>query len=283
MSHIPLTSAFKTPAFYSSAAKLCKGSEQAMIYGWRHCGYYQVSHVLDGIHDGPLKKTLNYLAGDPTLAANNDFVTTLEGRNVNLIDYDPTERHLSRKCKAAITDIVLENYKRQKEGLPLIPIIFCIDITDNPQPYSIEKICSKDSKINGQVTHKELRRAYKLCTHPNPKIRAIALQTFKFAKISVDLKVIVVLENEVVVLEQIPAPWAASTESPEKVSSKFAACWEARKKDSKSTPKPNKYDWSKQLEKQVAHYDRVSRLQASMVSQALQTKQRLDTLKLRHV
>ncbi len=247
-----------------------------MVYGWKHCGYYQVSHVLDADNGGPLKKTLNYLAGDPTLPANNDFVTTLEGRNVNLIDYDSTERHLTRKCKTAITDIVLENYKRQKERLPIIPIIFCIDITDNPQPYSIEKICSKDSKINGQVTHKELRRAFKLCTHPNPKIRDIALQTFKFAKINVDL-------NGAVTLEQLPSPWAASKESPEKASSKFAACWEARKKDSKSKPKPENQDWSQQLEKQVARYDRVSRLQAGMASQALQTKQRLDNLKLRNV
>ena len=277
-SHIPPKSAFMSPEFQDSLCSISKGSDQVMIYGWSHCAYYEINYATKGVISScildsnlsfPIKKLFrNFIGGDP--AANTELATTLEGRKINLIDYNSTsEKKLSRQCKTAIANIVLENYKRQKEGLPLIPVIFAIDITDNPHPYSIEKICSKASRINGQVTHKELRRAYKLCTHPNPKIRAIALQTFKFVKVCV--------KDKAPTLEKIPAPWD-SIESPKKVSSKFAACWETRKKDSTSTPKHENFDWSQQLEKHIARYDRVSRIQAAMTKHALQTKQHLDTL-----
>ena len=251
-----------------------------MIYGWSHCGYYELTYGTTGAIEKasdsdspcPIKKLHRYyVATDPGLY--NPLAITLEGRKMNLIGFDSDfdkDQYLGRKCKTAITDIVLENYKRKKEGLPLIPIVFAIDITGNPQPYSIDKICSKKSKINKQVTHKEIRRAYKLCTHPNPHVRAIALETFKFVKVCV--------KDKAPTLEQIPAPWGTTVESPEKVSAKFAAFWEERRQNTTSKPKPDKHNWSKQLEQQMARYDRVSRLQTAMVGQALQTKSRLDIL-----
>ena len=223
--------AYRTHSFRDSLSKICKGSDQAMIYGWRHCGYYLMSSGIEFDYQGPIKKAYKYAVGDRTDPTIGEVVTTLEGRRMNLIDYDTSEKELSRTCKTALANVVLENYKRQKEGLPLIPIIFCIDITNNKQPYSIEKICSKEAKLNGQITHRELRRAYKLCTHPNPKIRAIALQTFKFTKLCVS--------TVALSLEQIPAPWGTSVESPEKVSSTFASDWQARKKNPNPNPSPN--------------------------------------------
>ena len=269
---IPITRSFNTPAFHASVSMICQGSDQAMVYGWKHCGYTLVESAIqdnsDNVSHNSIKKTYDFNAGDP-LDHGSVLVTTAEGRKINLIDYDAPEYNVNRMCKTGITNVVLENYKRQKEGLSLIPVLFVIDITGNPHPYSSQMLCSKEPKINAQVTHKELRRAFKLCTHPNPKIRRIALETFKFIKI--DIK-----ENGTPIPEQIPAPWGTSVESPEKVSSTFVSYWQARHRVSRSKPKPEKYDWSKQLEKHIARYDRVSHMQAAMASQALQTKQRLD-------
>ena len=277
-STVPTASEFRTRAFQNSLSQVAKGSNQVMIYGWGHCGYdkmttgTEAASVFD--RNSSIKRVFSFKLGNPLFSEYlTDSVTTLEGRRMNLLDYargEGQQKSTSRKCKTAITNVVLENYKRQKEGLSLIPVIFAIDISNNPKPCKSAYICSKDSKTNDQVTHKEIRRAYKLCTHPNPKIRAIALQTFKFAKVSI--------RSHGVTLQQIAAPWAASVESPEKVSSTFDAYWQARKRVSRSKPKPEKYDWSKQLEKHIARYDHINHMQAAMVSQALQTKQRLEHL-----
>lgn len=253
-----------------------------MIYGWGHCGFYEMTNATDAaIIDvrptrslRPLKRLFAWDLGKrPVHKLATSTVTSLEGRRMNLIDYDYSKgglKETSRKCKTALTNLVLENYKRQQEGLPLIPIVFAIDITKNPKPCRSRNICSKMPGVNGQVTHKELRRAYKLCSHPNPKIRAIALQTFKFVKVKI--------VKDRVTLEQIPAPWATSVNSPGKVSSTFDACWKARKKSSASKPKPEKYDWRKQLESQTSRFDRLHQLKAFMAKSAIQTKRRLDEI-----
>lgn len=253
---VPSLSAFTTPEFQGSLATVCKGSDQAIIYGWRQCGFDKIAMVInseasDPESGCPFKKAFTWTVGDPKIPEDShDEVTTVEGRKMNLIPYEPTDspqKNIDRMCKTALTDIILENYKRQQEGLPLIPIVFCIDITDNPRPTSIQKIASKEDGFNKQTTHKELRRALKLCTHPKEKIRTIALQTFKFVKVWT--------HGDTATLEQVPAPWA-SWESPDKMSPAFAACWASRKANSVSEPKPANYNWRQQLEKQIAEYDR---------------------------
>ena len=281
MTHISEAS-FKTPEFQNSLCEITKGGNQVMIYGWGHCGFYEMIIATDAaIEDArrstsirPIKRLFAFDLGKrPVHKLSTSAITSLEGRRMNLIDYDYSKgglKETSRQCKTALTNLVLENYKRQQEGLSLIPIVFAIDITKNPKPCRSRNICSKMSRVNDQVTHKELRRAFKLCSHPNPKIRAIALQTFKFVKVNV-------LKDRVT-LEQIPAPWATSVNSPGKVSSTFAACWKARKKSSASKPKHEKYDWRKQLESQTSRYDRLNQLKALMAKSAIQTKRRLDEI-----
>lgn len=271
--------AFESPEFQNSLHKVGKGSDQTMIYGWAHCCYYVMKDFTERAiaqKSSPIKKIYSYGVGKPNVSDQDvGKVTTLEGRRMNLLKSKTSLdvlKNTYRECKTAITNVVLENYKRQQEGLPLIPIVFAIDITKNPRPTNVQNICSKYYKLNKQITHKEIRRAYKLCSHPNPKIRAIACQTFKFVKVCMDT-------NGSATLEQIPAPWADSIDSPHRDSYAFTSSWKARKKESSSAPKPDKYNWRKQLEKQVACYDRASRLQATMIKHALQTKQRLDTLR----
>jgi hypothetical protein len=260
---VPSLSAFTTPEFQGSLAFICKGSDQAMIYGWRQCGFDKIgmainSEASDPESGCPFKRSFNWTVGDPKISEGClDEVTTVEGRKMNLIPYEPTDspqKNIDRMCKTALTDIVLENYKRQQEGLPLIPIVFCIDITDNPRPTSIQKIASKEDGFNKVTTHKELRRALKLCTYPSEKILDIALQTFKFVKVCT--------KDDSATLEQVPAPWAAFVESLDKISPAFAVCWDARKTLSASEPKSETYNWRQQLEKQIAEYDR-ARAQAT--------------------
>jgi hypothetical protein len=138
---------------------------------------------------------------------------------------------------------LLENMKRIQEKLPVIPVLFCIDIDDNPKPLSIETLCSKQKNMNRQITHKELRRAYKLSTHENPAIRQAAAETFRFVKLAYWK------EEGTYFLKQIAAPW----DSP-----KFASCWAARKKQSTSKPKPAETNWRKSLDKEVSKHKAAS-------------------------
>lgn len=221
-----------------SVMSICKGANQVMVYGWSHCNYVFAAEVISmattiSFLNFPIKKVHNHLIGDPD---SRDRRTTHEGRKLNLIAYDKSDytHGIGRMCKTAITNLVLENYKRAKEGLPLIPVLFCIDIVNNPKPWSIQNICSKAPENNKQITHKELRRAFKLCHLENEEIRRIARETFKFVKVG---------EKG---LEAIDAPWA----SPD-----FARYFSIRKTLSNSKPKTDSYNWSKQLIAQIAVYD----------------------------
>lgn len=249
---LPSLASLVSHEFQSSLTAICKESNQAVIYGVHHCSYSKVALAINLINSEPgstlpVKKSFVCSLGNPE--GFDVDVTTLEGRKMNLLEFDQTStlsKNTSRVCKTALTDVVLENYKREQEGLSLIPVLFCIDITDNPRPFSPAAILSKASGLNEQYTHKEFRRAFKLCTHPKADVRRIAQQTFKFVKVCV--------QKDACTLEQIPAPWASTVEAPEKVSPSFAAHWRVRQSKSKSVPKSN--GWSQQLESQMKTYDR---------------------------
>jgi hypothetical protein len=134
-----------------------------------------------------------------------------------------------------MTNLVLENVKRLRMKETPIPLIFCHDIDDNPKPFKPTDMISKDPKLNAQYSHKELRRAYKLCTHENEEIRNAALATFKFVRLKN-------IGKETYALERIAAPWDAPL---------FSLSWEARKSISSSQPKSEHVNWRKQLERHV--------------------------------
>lgn len=217
--------------------EICKGSDQVMVYGWQHCGYRDVFDAIyfasqDEMRGSPIKQVYCARLGNPT-----NKEKTLEGRDLCVLSYAPTKnrrQETGRRCKTALTNLVIENAKRLKAGLPVIPLLFCIDIVENQRPLRKENICSKEKFFNDQITHKELRRAYKLSTHENPLIRRAAEETFRFVKVAKN--------EEIFFLERARAPWT---------SPKFRELWDARKKLSQSKPKPDKYDWRKQVEKEI--------------------------------
>jgi|SRR5579885_1744434 len=160
-----------------------KGTNQIMIYGLSHCLYKDVqSQILDMTDDDhfPIRDVYNWLVGRPDSLAS--MTSTLEGRNMNVIRYVPTDKmpqNISRPCKAALTDLVLENCKRYQEGLPIIPLGFVIDIDDNPEPVTAEEILSSNPK---HITPFELRHLNKLMHHKDPTIALIARATVVFLK-----------------------------------------------------------------------------------------------------
>lgn len=244
-----------------SFIEICNGSGQAMVYGWDHCGYDFVTNYIESEAESdhfPIQRVFNFTAGD--FAANASYCTTLEGRKFNVIKFDRMEaeenpdhrnhiecilkeldsrRSLQRQCKTAITNLVLENYKRNQEGLPLIPVFFVIDIDGNPKPLRIDHMTSKDDRFNDQFTHKELRRAFKLCTHENASIAKVACETFKFIKLKH-------LGENIWDAELTKAPWADT---------QFAVYWKQRKQLSNPTLDNSELNWRNQLASEISRYE----------------------------
>lgn len=226
---------------------LPEGTNQIMVYGWAHCKYQDVECFIREMAEDreiPIRKVFNNSIGCSPDAFLSSYATTLESRQLNILAFEEpsTDRQATaRQCKTALTNLVLENYKRMKDGLPVIPLLFCIDIDGNPKPWSIETITSKEESCNKQITHKELRRAYKLCTHENSKIRDAAKATFCFIKLKY-------LGDKTYALEPTASPWEDSRA--------FGECWEARKAKSKTSSKSDASSWDKQFKAHVAAYER---------------------------
>lgn len=175
---------------YSTLNNIISESKQVMVYGWLDCNYKDLIEDLKK-EDSPIKRVFDFSIGRP-----NNFYTTLEERSFEQINPIPLirkkispEKDGAQYCKAGITNLILENYKREKIGLPLIPLIFCVDIDDNSHHNNSVTLSSKEDKYNRLITHKELRRCYKLCKELESseglcEIAKIAQKTIKFVKLT---------------------------------------------------------------------------------------------------
>src|SRR5437763_1694118 len=123
-----------------SVKKVCGKSEEVMVYGWKHCGYSQLSTRLEQ-PDSPIKRVFDWSLGSMDTAIKTpDKATTLEGRKIEQVPVPDMKKFASRRkendcarfCKLGLTNIVLENYKRLKENKALIPILFVFDRDNNP-------------------------------------------------------------------------------------------------------------------------------------------------------
>lgn len=161
-------------------------ADQVMVYGFQHCRYTQVTQALEE-ESSPFKKIFDCSIGGPFVS--DKVLTTVEGRKIEQIHIPSLEqvdvvKELKQYCKAGLTNIIMENIKRSREALPLIPVLFVVDIDDNKYQLHPKTIASKEFTF---VTMGELRRAYKLCEDKklSPEVRAIAQETFKFVKTEV--------------------------------------------------------------------------------------------------
>lgn len=224
-----------------SIKKIIGNSKATMVYGFYHCEYLNLQKAL--------RKHLDFIFN---CSLGNDTSSSEEELRYNQSNggfdkkiksgSDKTSslsQSLNRMCKAGLVNLILENYKRNLAGLELIPIIFCIDTTENPHPLTSENMLSKTKKNNGFemnriTTHSELRRLYKLCHDPkiDDEIKEITQKACRFVKVA-SKKV----EKDLVEfsLEQVAPPW----EDPS-----FQAQLEARREYSAGHPKTSNKDYS---------------------------------------
>lgn len=237
-----------------SVRGICKGSDQVMVYGAKQCQYERVSEILTEMsteENPPFGKVFKWESGFPFMDA--ELRKTLEGRIMHALNFEldltnMRNSFVGRPCKNALTNLVLENYKRIEEGRAIIPLLFCIDVDKNQSQITMDGIASRDSQA---ITLRELRRAYKLCTHENPKVRKAAEETLKFIKMKL-------IGDESYAMEQIAAPWADAE--------KASDLWKARVATSRSTKKAENVNWKMQFDKHVADFDKAQKAGADGLS-----------------
>lgn len=189
----------------NSIKNILGNTNQAMVYGFAHCHYHDISKELNSKRFG--LRIFNYALGNE--AEKHETRTTHEKRV--MIQIPDRSLTIKSECKCALTNLMFENFKRSNEGLPLIPVLFCLDITNNEYPLSSENVLSKtkvlkdDLLMNDLVTHSELRRIYKLCFDKDidPRIRKIAQNAFKFVKLERSKT-----QQDKYTLIKAPAPWS---------------------------------------------------------------------------
>lgn len=243
-----------------SITNVCKGSNQAMIYGWRGCDYLDIAEALNA-PGSPLQKAFNYKIGVHKLNENEEDckkrLYTCEGRKIEQITLSlediPGENSTDetvlnnrdnvrkrRECKAALVNIVLENYKRSLEKLPPIKILFIAERANSKYAADPVAISSKEASLNGRVTHKELRRCYKLVHYSqNPDIAQIAKETIQFVKLNE--------ANGSFTLSAIDPYW----EKPE-----WKPAWEARLANPGTTP-AKATPWRQELEMRAVSFKKM--------------------------
>lgn len=216
-------------AIYNSCKKICPNTDQLMVYGWKHCKLDEITAKLKEA-GSPIKKVFTGTVGDWY----ETEAITLEGNLIERIETFPET--LRNNCKNGITNLVLENYRRTKQGLPLIPLLFCVDIDGNEYEFNSETITSKDIDLNTKFTNSELRRAYKLCTIQNSELRKIAQATIKFAKVKIQ-------KDNLLALEAILPPWS----SPD-----WQEMWTARMEQSAPQKKNH---WRERVQERIKRID----------------------------
>ncbi len=244
-----------------SIDQFCPDNE-AMVYGFEHCDFDRVRHCFGHFH---LAKDYSLRHKEISLYTNvlgydhrqeyNDLAKRMDGRKIHQINAGLTGiSELSKAvllgCKAALVNMVLENYQSQITGKKMVPIIFCIDITNNRFPLTSEDVLSKTKTIlkngttsslaNDLVTHKELRRAYKLCHDPMMplKFREVAKESFKFVRVE-EIRRDELSNLEIsITLQPTSAPWEAKNWDNQ---------WAMRKSLSHPATKKKTANWRKEV------------------------------------
>ena len=149
----------------TSLKKIIGNSKELMFYGFGYCHYLDVYENINFVREF---KSYCFLGG-----------------KFPKIEFDEGNDSLKNSCKAVITSILIENYKRTKQGLPIIPLIFCVGYAgdDNHFTLDLDKVAQR-GKVS--TTLPELRRCFKSCVEMGPEIKKIANQTIKFVQVKQD-------------------------------------------------------------------------------------------------
>lgn len=185
-----------------------------MVYGSDREGRYD--KVIDAFKKADYK-VINMFERCDTSDHMLEPALTSDDRAITVINRD---FRLGTCCKNWLNTIVAENIWREKQGLPLIPIVFSVGhqtATDkSPTMLSPSRFATRGET---SFTSKEVRRAYKLCLLD--ETRSVGVKTFKFVVAQLGEK------GEVTSLTEVPAPW----EDPS-----WQGLWEERMKTHQDAP-----------------------------------------------
>lgn len=138
------------------------------VYGFRSCFYGGIKDALD---KKKKIRTIDYKCG----YSFNKYEKCIR----EVID---NNRYIKSECKSGIVNMVLENYKREKEAKlfnkKFEPIILLFSVSREDWDINLAKLVAERNDNSEGITVSELRRCYKLCieleTNPNPELREIA-------------------------------------------------------------------------------------------------------------
>jgi len=163
-----------------------------LVYGSNHCGYSELSSMLQSAScRSELVTTYYRRASGKTPLLAHPFCTAT-------IQQESSAVHVHM-----LTQRVFANWQRTLAGKSIVPILFCIDCSDNPYPFTMQNLSS--NRGAGLFTKIEIRHGAQLCLNPqlDSRIRAMAWQSFVFIKV-------IFGEGDfspIVGLEKIRAPW----------------------------------------------------------------------------
>lgn len=192
---------------YSSVKRVVGNSQQVMFCGSVNSHSNEIAHaLLTDTEQSQIKEIFDFHIGEKSFSINK----TMEGREIEkLYVYDEKQdKIMNRQGKAAITNMLLENFKREQEGLEPIPVIFFMDENKSffGKDTTAEKMSSKEDKFNKLFINSQLRRCFKLYQElkdsDQPELRQmaeVARKMFKF--------VIVTNEKDKAVLKELPPIW----------------------------------------------------------------------------
>ena len=174
-------------------------SPQVMVYGFGYCKHLQLIYTLHTMQPPIVNKVFECSIGNtykvPDQLFDDKLRTTIEGRLIKQFVAEPLDngtdekllakKYCTRVYKTGILNLVFENFLRKENGLPIIPLIFTIDINNIKFPYDPASFATDTSSKNS-TTKSEIRRCYKLaCEFPDPRIREISKETFRFVQVKI--------------------------------------------------------------------------------------------------
>jgi hypothetical protein len=221
-----------------SVEDVCGESSRVLVYGWGHCKYLRV-------------KTLLSLDFDKKVFLHSFFKH--ERKYLKLFDYRWLVRFSRLKngqeefFKSTLTSFVFENYRLELENRRLnqnrvyIPILFCIDIDNDPYETKKNYLSILTRDLQRYATHSELRRCYKLCygIQNDPELAEIA----EVARRSLIFIKLEPMEDKKYKLVKVPAYWENEKYEEDENWKKAYEIW----KDTKPRRAINRNPWQEIL------------------------------------
>jgi len=166
---------------------------EVVVYGFQNCYYAKIGDYLAS----KIGKERVYDCYLGYSFSKEYRFFTLDNRKIEVLSGDYCQFAM---CKNTLTNIVLENFKRNYLGLELISLLFVVQNDEFINYFTPKEIIKKNDKdeyssdeegeyenfeYHKYYTNSELRRLYKLCNEVNnPVLQEIANKTVCFAKLT---------------------------------------------------------------------------------------------------